>query len=720
MRTPAAPSTRCFWALFVACLFALVSSTTARDARADDTVTKRYYVVTAAYSDREDADAQPLLVRVDDSIMLGLNMAADTRHFGRAFSVRRMTADQRKTIVPALITLESYTGHDLLRALDQAKMLPDRVAGKEVRIVQVAPRHTADGMRVTLELYDTNLSLKKMKSVGGCGESDDVVLDQLQLAARSLVFEKEETDPRSKKLKNGAAKQDDASASVPFQPVITVTPAAPLTLGKTITVDACRSVDPDYDALTYEWTQVGAVEGGAKSESNASVKAGARVFSTPKFEGRRFSFVPQQEGIYDFSLTIKKAIDGSIYRQAVPQRLFIYRQAKANAGEDQLHDELGGTIRLSGSNTLGNDATYCWRQIGGPEVSLRLPAAPWQLPSKIPFEHEGSCRAPDCAGKECEFVPERPGVYSFQVDATENGYTVSANVQHVVAPPPEARALHPYLRAHPGYLLQLDGSASRDAIDPEPTFEWRIVQYQSDTHENCNLSRNPWMLPRPSPEQKEVGIDNTAAIYEPNSRRPTFVANDYGRYCIVLTVGAKRNIAGREIVISDPWPVTVDVERSKLRLFARVETQQALTNDVVLANLVFSPSVGVDVFPWTNVGFEATQYVFMASMDPRGSRTAGLSDLGGGTRLSTVVSLGALPEWLALHALRAEVYAQAGLFFRAYDDQVIAGPTVGVTFSWRLVEQLSIDFAFGVNSARSFVSDTNYASFYGGTGLTYE
>ncbi len=350
-----------------------------RSAAAEPATENRVLLVSAASSDRHDAETDAFLERVDDAIITGMRVATNTKRsrYAGALTVQRMKAVERTTVVPALRELESFTTAGLEDEIERARTpLPKHA---KLDIVQVVARRVAPhDVRVDLELYaiDTQLRLKAIKSVGGCGEGEAIVLDQLRFATEEILT--------------------GSSAARPPEPIVVVSPAAPLTVGTVITIDGCKSVSNGYDALTYTWRQVG--------------DEPQRVLPS-SFAGRSFSFLAEREGTYQFTLQLKKVMSEEEVAASTsppPVKVEVYRKPEAQTGDDKIVAALGESVHLEGATNLGDAAKFCWRQIAGPSL-LSIEA----LTEKAPTNECGGC-----AAKSCAFVPKEPGLYAFELEAS--------------------------------------------------------------------------------------------------------------------------------------------------------------------------------------------------------------------------------------------------------------------------------------------------------------
>ena len=256
--------------------------------------------------------------------------------------------------------------------------------------------------------------------------------------------------------------------------------------GEVVQLEGNESADPDGSSLTYNWLQT----------------AGPPV-TLQQPNGPTPSFVPQEAGIYSFSLVVR---DGEL--ESPPDEVVVTvvgqtdvpeanTRPVAEAGQDK-EATVGELIRLDGRGSTdeeGDALTYDWVQTGGPGVELQ--GADSALP---------------------EFVPEGPGIYTFslvvhdgqeqsQVDeVTVTVLAVEGPDEPVVNQPPIARAGQDITR-NAGETVQLDGRGSTDPEGSNLTYNW-------------TLASGPAVV----------------VLQQPNGPTPSFVPQEAGIYSFSLVV----------------------------------------------------------------------------------------------------------------------------------------------------------------------------------------
>jgi len=255
--------------------------------------------------------------------------------------------------------------------------------------------------------------------------------------------------------------------------------------GEVVQLEGNESADPDGSSLTYNWLQT----------------AGPPV-TLQQPNGPTPSFVPQEAGIYSFSLVVR---DGEL--ESPPDEVVVTvvgqtdvpeanTRPVAEAGQDK-EATVGELIRLDGRGSTdeeGDALTYDWVQTGGPGVELQ--GADSALP---------------------EFVPEGPGIYTFslvvhdgqeqsQVDeVTVTVLAVEGPDEPVVNQPPVADARGPE-EVEVGELVELNGSQSFDDDGDMLGYTWSQIDGPGVT----------------------LSGDNTAF--------PSFIPSDPGEYVFELIV----------------------------------------------------------------------------------------------------------------------------------------------------------------------------------------
>ena len=207
-----------------------------------------------------------------------------------------------------------------------------------------------------------------------------------------------------------------------------------------VTLDGSESHDPEGDLLNYAWTQL----------DGPPVVLSDKFSVSPTFLGKKW-------GDYVFQLVVN---DGLAY--SLPDEVVItIRNVRpaADAGPDR--EVLAGTrVVLNGSRSAdpnGDQLTFSWRQISGPEVVL-----------------EGATSA------SASFVPEQVGVYVLQLVTSDGDHLSPPDEVQVIVNTPENHVPRADAgvdqTAVVGDLVTLDGSGSRDADGDSLSYAWSQVK----------------------------------------------------------------------------------------------------------------------------------------------------------------------------------------------------------------------------------------------------
>ncbi|MCH7945722.1 MAG: hypothetical protein IIC73_06885, partial [Armatimonadetes bacterium] len=128
-------------------------------------------------------------------------------------------------------------------------------------------------------------------------------------------------------------------------------------VGERVTLNGLGSTDADDDPLTFSWQQ----------RSGPAVTLDGPNTVQP-------SFVPVEDGFYEFALTVTDGRGGSDISVV---RVFVGNVdpatcPRADAGANQTVSE-GAAVQLRGSNSAdpsGRPLTFEWFQLSGPQVSI--------------------------------------------------------------------------------------------------------------------------------------------------------------------------------------------------------------------------------------------------------------------------------------------------------------------------------------------------------------
>ncbi len=180
-------------------------------------------------------------------------------------------------------------------------------------------------------------------------------------AANSVyVFKLKVTDS------TGASAYDEVSVST-IQNRAPVAVAGPNLTGVgagVIYLNGSASYDPDGDAITFQWTQIGGpgvtIEGAATATPHFTVDAGKNYAFRLK--------VTDPSGLFSYSdITISTVSTG------------VNTPPVAFAGFDQIFYANPGTVTLNASGSYdpdGDSVTFRWEQVEGPAVTLDSPTSP--------------------------------------------------------------------------------------------------------------------------------------------------------------------------------------------------------------------------------------------------------------------------------------------------------------------------------------------------------
>src|SRR5688572_13563004 len=274
-------------------------------------------------------------------------------------------------------------------------------------------------------------------------------------------------------------------------PAANAGPDRTATVGERVRLDGSGSADSDGDRLAYEWALVTIPAGSAATLRNpASVR--------PRF-------VVDRPGRYEAQLIVH---DGLV---ASPPDTIVINTGNsapvANAGAD-VSALLGQTVQLIGSGSSdidGDELTYQWTLLGGPEGSTATIA--------------------DASTVNPSLQVDRRGSYTVQL-IVHDGIEASSPDLVVVtvgnsAPVANAGSDR---RVTVGESITLDGSGSTD-VDGDPLlYQWSLTL---------------------------VPLGSTATLDEPNAVRPTFDVDLPGEYLAQLLVSDGTSFSAADTVAID-------------------------------------------------------------------------------------------------------------------------------------------------------------------------
>lgn len=158
---------------------------------------------------------------------------------------------------------------------------------------------------------------------------------------------------------------------VNFAPVADAGESLAVSEQSVVTLDGSRSYDPNGDALTYSWTQMG-----GSSVALSDPSAVAPVFTAPSVgsQGEALTFqLTVSDGLLNSTSTVSILVEN------------VNHPPVANAGGNQTRNE-GSFIGLDGSGSSdpdGDQLGYQWSQVSGPPVLLQdanSPIAEFEAP----------------------------------------------------------------------------------------------------------------------------------------------------------------------------------------------------------------------------------------------------------------------------------------------------------------------------------------------------
>ncbi len=223
----------------------------------------------------------------------------------------------------------------------------------------------------------------------------------------------------------------------------------------TVTLDGSNSSDPDDGIEFYLWKQVA-----GPSVSLSNPRAVQPTFTTPSVAGNKSTSLKFELTVTDFGGL--RDTDTTVVNVTGDND-----PPTADAGPDQNVDE-ETTVTLDGSNSFDPDdgiASYQWKQIAGPSVSLSNPQA--VKPTFL---------APDVGSDGVSFTFE---LVVTDVGGLQSSDTAIINVIWLNDPPTANAGTDQTVFEKS--TVTLDGSNSSDPDDGVASYQWKQVAGQSVT-----------------------------------------------------------------------------------------------------------------------------------------------------------------------------------------------------------------------------------------------
>jgi hypothetical protein len=226
----------------------------------------------------------------------------------------------------------------------------------------------------------------------------------------------------------------------------------------TVTLDGSNSSDPDDGIASYRWKQVA-----GPSISLSNPQAVQPTFTTPSVAGNQSTSLKFELTVTDFGGL--KDTDTTVVNVTGDND-----PPTADAGPDQNVDE-ETTVTLDGSNSFDPDdgiASYQWKQIAGPSVSLSNPSNPQAV--------QPTFLAPNVGSDGVSFTFELTVTDFSNLQSTD---TTIVNVIWLNDPPAANAGVDQTVLEKS--TVTLDGSNSSDPDDGIASYRWKQVSGQSVT-----------------------------------------------------------------------------------------------------------------------------------------------------------------------------------------------------------------------------------------------
>jgi hypothetical protein len=237
----------------------------------------------------------------------------------------------------------------------------------------------------------------------------------------------------------------------------------------TVTLDGSNSSDPDDGIESYLWKQIA-----GQSVSLSDPQAFQPTFTTPSVAGNKSTSLKFELTVTDFGGL--KDTDTTVVNVTGDND-----PPTADAGPDQNVDE-ETTVTLDGSNSFDPDdgiASYQWKQIAGPSVSLSNPQAV-----------QPTFLAPNVGLDGVSFTFELT-VTDFS--SLQSSDTAIVNVIWLNDPPAANAGVDQTVLEKS--TVNLDGSNSSDPDDGIASYQWKQVAGQSVTFSDPTNDRPTFEAP---------------------------------------------------------------------------------------------------------------------------------------------------------------------------------------------------------------------------------
>ncbi len=404
---------------------------------------------------------------------------------------------ERREVLEALSVLEGYSTDDL-----REKVIASRAPAQHQEYqdyVRITLLRGGSGLTARLELIALEgWELLAWKSIGGCGESDDVVIGSLGDVVRQIVVGQPDRTP--------------VAAARLASPV-------PVWAGSTVELDACDTRDPDFDMLDFTWTGPG----------------------LQRTQGRVVDVRVGAPGRYRYRLGVKQLIGPSVSAPTLEAtaEVDVFPRIFAHAGPD-CYVEPGAEVVL-GQCVTARNATV-------PVVPAGVSRS-WRLLSG-PLDNAAAERV----AARGRYQPRASGTYTWELSVSHAAGVETDQVIHLVAQKPKAtlltgRQMSPFV----GERVELGLSLEPDPLDRHPSVRWTLWRLEGEPPADpCGGDG----LREPSVRSLTEG-----AVLAQRNERAAFTSVRTGRFLAVVCAKFRRRFGDVERVESVGDAVVIDVGR---------------------------------------------------------------------------------------------------------------------------------------------------------------